>query len=92
LTVGDGFGDNHLGPVQNELQYLRVRKFLEDIRDTHCKVAAGLENYETQNKPGPGYFVRPTIVDNPPDNSMIVKEEPFGMYINVLSTWRTGKA
>jgi acyl-CoA reductase-like NAD-dependent aldehyde dehydrogenase len=25
-----------------------------------------------------GYFINPTIIDNPPDESRIVVEEPFG--------------
>jgi len=26
-----------------------------------------------------GYFIKPTIIDNPPDESRIVVEEQFGM-------------
>jgi acyl-CoA reductase-like NAD-dependent aldehyde dehydrogenase len=77
LVVGDGFGASHLGPVQNKAQYARVQSFLEDIKKTNCTVAAGGEATD-EKKPGPGYFVTPTIVDNPPDDSMVVTEEPFG--------------
>jgi len=29
---------------------------------------------------GKGYFVQPTIIDNPPNDSRIIQEEPFGEY------------
>lgn len=33
---------------------------------------------------GPGYFIRPSIVDDPPDASSIVAEEPFGPIVPFL--------
>ncbi|KAL2785346.1 aldehyde dehydrogenase domain-containing protein [Aspergillus keveii] len=83
LVVGDGFGASHLGPVQNKAQYVRVQSFLQDIKKTNCTVAAGGEATD-EKKPGPGYFVTPTIVDNPPDDSMVVTEEPFGPVVPIL--------
>ncbi|PGH20093.1 hypothetical protein AJ80_03661 [Polytolypa hystricis UAMH7299] len=88
LVVGDGFNGVNLGPIQNEMQYNRVRAFLEDIERNNLKVAAGKENYIGDQKPGPGYFITPTVVDNPPDYSMIVREEPFGPVVPILQ-WET---
>lgn len=34
--------------------------------------------------PSKGYFIEPTIVDNPPDDSRIVTEEPFGPIVPIL--------
>lgn len=31
-----------------------------------------------------GYFIEPAIIDNPPDNSSIVEEEPFGPIVPLL--------
>jgi len=80
LRVGDGFNSNtHLGPVQNEMQYNRVKEFLDDIEKKDLKVALGGFSNNSFNA-GKGYFINPTIVDNPRDDSRIVVEEPFGQF------------
>lgn len=73
-TVGDGSktGVSH-GPLQNDMQYSRVKTFFDDIEKQGWKVATG-----GQIMPSAGYMVTPTIIDRPPDNSRIVVEEPFG--------------
>jgi acyl-CoA reductase-like NAD-dependent aldehyde dehydrogenase len=63
-----------LGPVQNEMQYERVKTFFEDSKKNGYKFAAGEDSVEE----GKGYFINPTIIDNPPNDSMIITEEPFG--------------
>jgi acyl-CoA reductase-like NAD-dependent aldehyde dehydrogenase len=77
LVVGDGFSASHLGPVQNKAQYTRVQSFLDNISKNNYTIVAG-GNFENETRPGPGYFFPPTVVDNPPDDSMVVTEEPFG--------------
>lgn len=37
---------------------------------------------------GRGYFVEPAIIDNPPDESRIVMEEPFGPIVPLLK-WKS---
>lgn len=75
MQIGDGFKDGvFLGPIQNEIQYERVRGFFDDIEKQGQKIAVGGEFEQSQ-----GYFVQPTIVDNPSQSSRIVLEEPFGM-------------
>ncbi|GLI79541.1 hypothetical protein PoHVEF18_007878 [Penicillium ochrochloron] len=83
LVVGDGFSGSHLGPVQNKAQYTRVQSFLDNISKNSYTIVAG-GNCENETRPGPGYFVTPTIIDNPPDDSMVVTEEPFGPVIPIL--------
>lgn len=74
LKVGEGNEpDVFLGPIQNEMQYDRVKGFFEDVRKEKYNVVAGGEN-----PTGPGYFITPTIVDRPPADSRLVLEEPFG--------------
>lgn len=34
--------------------------------------------------PGKGFFIRPTIIDNPPDNARVVQEEQFGPVLPLL--------
>lgn len=77
LKVGDGFEENvFLGPIANGPQFERVKNLLEDIQKTNLKVAVGSTAPHTGS--GKGYFITPTIVDNPPEDSRIVQEEPFG--------------
>ncbi|RYO75618.1 hypothetical protein DL766_005570 [Monosporascus sp. MC13-8B] len=77
LKVGDGFEeDTMIGPITNSAQFDRVRGLLADISDNQLKLAYD----STESSPGgKGFFVSPTIVDNPPDESRIVVEEPFGL-------------
>ncbi|RGP69708.1 aldehyde dehydrogenase [Fusarium sporotrichioides] len=82
FTVGDGLDSNTaLGPVQNHLQFDRVKNLLADIESQGYKLAAGSTSASTAGK---GYFITPTIVENPPDDSRIVVEEPFGPVFPVL--------
>ncbi|KXJ97559.1 aldehyde dehydrogenase domain-containing protein [Microdochium bolleyi] len=77
LKVGDGFEENvFLGPIANGPQFERVKNLLEDIQKTGLKVAVG--STEAHKGSGKGYFITPTIIDNPPENSRIVVDEPFG--------------
>jgi len=67
-------GDNLLGPVQNKMQYDRVKGFFEDSKKQGYKFAVGDQDVAASK----GYFVQPTIIDNPPSDSRIIQEEPFG--------------
>ena len=65
-----------LGPVQNHAQYDIVKGFYDDCHNKGYKFATGSEGAINGN----GYFFNPAIIDNPPDKSRIVMEEPFGMF------------
>jgi acyl-CoA reductase-like NAD-dependent aldehyde dehydrogenase len=74
LKLGEGFEkDVYLGPIQNSMQYERVKGFFADIDKEKYNVAVGGTNPD-----GPGYFITPTIIDRPKEDSRIVVEEPFG--------------
>ena len=48
-------------------------------------VSCATEAIEASASPGgPGYFIPITLVDNPPDDSRIVKEEQFGPVLPLL--------
>lgn len=82
LKIGNGLeAGTFLGPVQNELQYDRVRLFLDDIQGRRQAIATGGSVVGTATG---GLFVHPTVVDNPPDDSKIVVEEPFGPIVPLL--------
>jgi len=68
-----------LGPVQNAMQYKKVKGFFNDIEKESLKVAVGGTNSDR-----PGYFITPTIIDRPDAESRIVKEEPFGALSSLL--------
>lgn len=63
-----------LGPIQNAMQYEKVKGFFQDTKDKGYNFAAG----DSEVAKSKGYFVKPTIIDNPPNDSRIITEEPFG--------------
>ncbi|KAH8588485.1 aldehyde dehydrogenase [Bisporella sp. PMI_857] len=84
LTVGDGFQQGvFMGPIQNEMQYDRVCSFFDDIQKQSQKVAIGGDI-----QPSQGFFIHPTIIDNPEPSSRIVQEEPFGPILPIMP-WST---
>ncbi|KAL9567415.1 hypothetical protein ACKAV7_008365 [Fusarium commune] len=81
IKVGDGFEpDVLIGPLQNSMQYEKMKDLYASIET--CKWKQALEGrIMTGSK---GYFVTPSIIDNPPDDSQIVVEEPFGPIVPIL--------
>ncbi|TAL03075.1 MAG: aldehyde dehydrogenase family protein [Rhodospirillaceae bacterium] len=71
--------DVRLGPVQNKAQFNRVQDLIDDAR---------ARGYKFLTEPGAGkavgYFIAPTIIDNPPDDARVVVEEPFGPLVPLL--------
>lgn len=81
VKVGDGSEQGTmLGPIQNRQQYERVLGFIEEARENGFRFMTGGE----VDQDAPGYFIPVTIVDNPPDDSRLVREEPFGPILPVL--------
>ncbi|MET8516754.1 aldehyde dehydrogenase family protein [Streptomyces sp. NPDC005077] len=78
--VGNGMDEGvTLGPVQNDVQYRRIIQLIED-----CE-RSGLDFLLKGEVPdGPGYFIHPTILDNPPEDAAIVTEEQFGPVVPLL--------
>jgi len=68
-----------LGPIQNEMQYEKVKTFFADTKKNGYKFAYG----EPEIQPSKGFFIQPAIIDNPPNDSKIVQEEPFGPILPV---------
>jgi acyl-CoA reductase-like NAD-dependent aldehyde dehydrogenase len=79
--LGDGLDpDVTVGPVQNKMQFDKVRGFLDDIKAGGQKIVLGGEVDDSR----PGYFIPVTVVDNPPEDSRIVQEEQFGPIVPII--------
>ena len=77
--VGDGTKpDTQFGPIQNAKQYERVQGLIDSAGREGKIIAGGTK------VPGPGFFVRPTIVRDVKDDARIVREEQFGPILPVL--------
>jgi acyl-CoA reductase-like NAD-dependent aldehyde dehydrogenase len=68
-----------LGPIQNRRQYERLVELLDDCKRRGLSLLTGGQLPE-----GPGLFFPVTLVDNPPEDSRIVQEEPFGPILPLL--------
>jgi aldehyde dehydrogenase (NAD+) len=80
VRVGDPTQEGvRLGPVSNRRQYETVLDLIDDSRrQGHTFLTGGT------SEPGPGFFVPVTLVDNPPEDSRIVREEQFGPVLPLL--------
>jgi len=77
-VVGDGLEQGtQLGPLQNKMQFEKVKEILEDAR----KHGTVMNNSQAPTK---GYFIRPTIVRDISDGTRLVDEEQFGPVLPVI--------
>lgn len=67
-----------IGPVQNRMQFEKLKGLLEDAK-AEGKVIAGGNAIDRD-----GYFIEPTIVRDVTDDARIVREEQFGPVLPVL--------
>ena len=79
FSVGEGF----LSPIQNKMQYEKVKGIYEDCEQHQYNFAVGGVT-EFSKKSYPSYYISPAVIANPPENSRIVQEEPLGPIIPVL--------
>ncbi|KAI1797438.1 aldehyde dehydrogenase [Ganoderma leucocontextum] len=85
VKIGSPFDpDVTMGPVQNKAQYDRLRGLLADCEENGYKVA-----FQSDSRPAgeKGYFVPLTILDDPPDECRVVREEQFGPIVPLLK-WK----
>lgn len=67
-----------VGPIQNAMQFEKVKALLEDAKQRGTVLAGG----EPLDRPG--YFIPPTIVRDLDDDAPLVREEQFGPVLPVL--------
>ena len=82
VVIGNGADEGvTLGPVQNRAQFDRVCGLIADCRaQGHRFIAGGVLPDAAQQ----GFFVTPSLVDNPPEASRVVQEEAFGPIVPLL--------
>jgi len=69
-----------IGPLQNSMQYEKVKDMYSEISKQNWKTAYGGQPGDSPK----GFFIQPAIIDNPPEDSRIVCEEPFGPIVPLL--------
>jgi acyl-CoA reductase-like NAD-dependent aldehyde dehydrogenase len=80
VKIGDGSQQGtDLGPIQNRMQFEKLKDLLSDARNNGLNAVLGGEV-----SGGPGFFVPITIFDNPPEDSRVVREEAFGPVLPLL--------
>lgn len=78
-VVDDGMKQGaRLGPLQNRMQFEKVKGLIESARREGGTVIGG----ETMDRPG--YFLRPAVVKNVKEGARIVDEEQFGPVIPLI--------
>lgn len=78
-VIGNGLEQGtKLGPLNNQMQYDRVKELIEEAK-TDGNIIAGGEIPDE-----PGFFIRPTIVRDISEGSRLVDEEQFGPVLPVL--------
>jgi acyl-CoA reductase-like NAD-dependent aldehyde dehydrogenase len=78
--VGDGLEQGTtIGPIQNRMQYEKLLGYLDEARTRGVVVAGG------QAVDGEGFFIRPTVVKDLPDDSRLIHEEQFGPILPVIA-------
>ena len=80
IVTGNGLEPgSHLGPVQNPMQFDRVKRLVERARQDGARVLCGGEPAD-----GPGLFYPVTILADANDGMAIVDEEQFGPVVPII--------
>ena len=83
LKIGNGMDKNvQLGPLTTEKRLNEVEQLVETTKKEGAKVLMGGKRPAGFNK---GYFYEPTVFDNVKDDFTIMREEPFGPLVPMLS-------
>ncbi|KAK0626811.1 aldehyde dehydrogenase domain-containing protein [Immersiella caudata] len=72
------------GPLDNKMQFEVVKGIIEDCRKNGYNIVKGGRT-TTASSTGKGFWLEPTIVSKPPEDSWLVKEEQFGPILPILS-------
>lgn len=80
IVVGDGLDEaSILGPVQNEMQFNKVRELVDDARANGGRILTGGAPMER-----PGYFYPITLVADVDHGVRLVDEEQFGPALPII--------
>ncbi len=88
-TGGAGDPEAFAGPIQNRQQLARVQNLYNETPRQGWKAAlgGGPTCVPSPREDGKGFFMPKTIIDNPPDESRVVVEEPFGPILPIMK-WK----
>lgn len=76
LTIGNGMDEGtQMGPLANVRRPEAVSLLIEDAASKGARIATGGERGETQSG---GFFFRPTVLVDVPNDAQIMSKEPFG--------------
>jgi acyl-CoA reductase-like NAD-dependent aldehyde dehydrogenase len=73
-----------LGPVQNSMQFAKLQDLYAEIPKQNWRAVPPPPPLNTTNTTKTGFFLPPTLIDNPPDASRIVVDEQFGPIVPLL--------
>ncbi len=83
LKIGNGLDEGvQLGPMTTAKRLSEIEKLVETTKNEGAKVLLGGKRPSGFNK---GYFYEPTVFDNVKDDFTIMKQEPFGPLVPMLS-------
>ena len=83
LKIGNGMDpDTQLGPLTTKKRLNEVEELVEKTKEEGAKVLIGGKRPAGFNK---GFFYEPTVFDNVKDDYTIMKQEPFGPLVPMLS-------
>ncbi|KAL4733304.1 aldehyde dehydrogenase domain-containing protein [Aspergillus similis] len=83
VQVGPGTQEGvFMGPLQNSMQYEKVKGFFADLTKEQLSLTHA-DGKAFDDKPG--FFIKPTIIDRPAEDSRIATEEQFGPIVPLLS-------
>lgn len=79
MPIGDGMDESNLiGPLQNEMQFNKVKELVADAKEQGCNVM------EFGEVPEGGYFLPLTLVSEAHDGQRLVDEEQFGPALPII--------
>ena len=83
LKIGNGLDEGvQLGPMTTAKRLSEIEKLVETTKKEGAKVLLGGKRPSGFNK---GYFYEPTVFDDVKDDFTIMKQEPFGPLVPMLS-------
>ncbi len=83
LKIGNGLDEGvQLGPMTTAKRLNEIEELVETTKKEGAKVLLGGKRPPGFNK---GYFYEPTVFDNVKDDFTIMKQEPFGPLVPMLS-------
>src|SRR6056300_154449 len=83
LKIGNGMDEGvQLGPLTTDKRLAEIEQLVETTKKEGAKVLLGGKRPSGFNK---GYFYEPTVFDDVKDDFTIMKQEPFGPLVPILT-------